>query len=555
MLDRLMQLFKTAAPVISDGAIRPRALGFSYSSDLVDSEWNGDKWHGSYGATYVDELDYETLRARSGNLFRRNIYARGILRRLVTNEINTGLELEAVPVGELIGKSDDELVTWDEDVERRFSAWASTEELVDAKKERTFSQLQALVRLEALISGDVLVVLDVHPIAGTPVIRLVLAEHVCTPLDYQPPKGRKVTYGVEVDSSGRHVGYWVRNTEELGGSAFVPATGKSGRRVAWLVYGTDRRNGDVRGEPILGLIVHSLKDVDRYRDAAVRKAVVNSLIAVFIEKTQDKVGSLPFTGGAIRKDEVAVADASGEPRNVKSAKIHPGLIVEELQVGEKIVPFSNVGTDIRFGEFEGSIINAVAWALEIPAEILTLSFSHNYSASQAALNEFRLYLERARFDFGQQFCSRVYREWFLSEVLARRIDAVDFLLARGDQRRYAEAAAWLACEWSGPIKPSTDPLKNIKAAEIAVKLGCQTPSQVARDVFGVSFRTNARKLKREFETLRELWEILGVVPQAIGPAAPAPAANPAPMGDTEDSDTTDDEEDSPKEEVTDEAAT
>ena len=53
--------------------------------------------------TQIQNIDYWTLRARSSQLFNENLYARGLLRRLITNEINTGLTPECCPDEEIIG--------------------------------------------------------------------------------------------------------------------------------------------------------------------------------------------------------------------------------------------------------------------------------------------------------------------------------------------------------------------------------------------------------------------------------------------------------------------
>src|SRR5262245_32647493 len=59
---------------------------------------NGTKFPGGFGPTEVPIPDYWTLRQRSAALFETNLYARGIIGRLVGNEINVGLHLEATPV-------------------------------------------------------------------------------------------------------------------------------------------------------------------------------------------------------------------------------------------------------------------------------------------------------------------------------------------------------------------------------------------------------------------------------------------------------------------------
>src|SRR5690606_27010734 len=118
------------------------------------------KWTNSFGPTQILWTDYWTLRARSAQLFKQNLYARGLIRRLVNNEINTGLHLEATPEEKLLGYGDDALADWTEDVENRFALWGKESTLCDHFELITFGALQETVRREALIDGDILVVLQ-----------------------------------------------------------------------------------------------------------------------------------------------------------------------------------------------------------------------------------------------------------------------------------------------------------------------------------------------------------------------------------------------------------
>ena len=92
---------------------------------------DGDKFAGGFGTTQVYLTDYWTLRQRPRQLFEDNVYARGIIRRLVTNEINTGLSLDAFPDENILGLEEDSLTEWTDDVESRFAIWAKNPELCD----------------------------------------------------------------------------------------------------------------------------------------------------------------------------------------------------------------------------------------------------------------------------------------------------------------------------------------------------------------------------------------------------------------------------------------
>jgi capsid protein len=478
------------------------AASASYTQPTYrQTDYTGEKFFGGYGHTDLHSIDYWTLRARCNELFNNNIYFKGIVRRLITNEIGTGLTPESCPDESILGFPEDSLHDWTETVETRFRLWADSPQACDWRGEQTFGELQRSARTEAIIEGDVLVVLRQKSSTGLPAVQLVPGGCVQTPYGNTRsiPRGHDVTYGVEKDAKKRVVAYWIR--QDGGQFERLPAYGvKSGRRLAWLVFGSEKRVADVRGQPPLAVVLQSLKEIDRYRDSAQRKAVINSLLALFIKKTSDKPSSLPMTGGLTRRDQAAVVDngaSANSSRKLNFGSFLPGMIAEELQEGEEPVLLGGQGTDVNLGPFEATIIQAIAWNLEIPPEILRLSFSSNYSASQAAINEFNIYLNRKRLELGECFCSPIYREWMIAKTLQGKIEAPGLLEAWRDPSRYDELAAWLAADWYGSIKPSTDMLKHAKASKMHVDEGWSTNARVARVTTGTKFSKNMQRLKKE----------------------------------------------------------
>jgi lambda family phage portal protein len=478
------------------------ALQQSAAADM--SYFDGDKFYGGFGTTQVYLTDYYTLRLRSNQLFNDNLYARGLIRRLITNEINTGLSLEAMP-GELTGMDDKQRNTWSENVESRFLLWAKNPQLCDYKEKSTFGALQRYIRQEALVGGDVLVVLRISKVTGLPQVEVIPGGSVQDPGPVKPRQGNKITHGVETDSRGRQVAFYV--TQEDGTSKRVPAFGeRSGRKVAWLVYGTDKRVDELRGQPMLALILQSLREIDRYRDASLRKAVINSMLAMFIKKTEDKQGTRPVTGGAVRKDSTTVTNSDGTARKFSIAQQMPGTVMEELQQGEEPVAFNSNTVDINFHGFEAAILAGVAWSNEIPPSTLILSFSSNYAASQGEKNEFKMYLDKSRSERAEELDEPVYQSVLLSEVLTGKISAPGLLEARRDPRKYDIVASWIASDWSGAIKPNADLRKEVAGYKALIDEGLITRSRAARELTGMKFSQVAKQLKEENKAMAEATE-------------------------------------------------
>jgi lambda family phage portal protein len=456
--------------------------------------FDGNKFFGGFGPTQMYITDYWELRAKSTQLFKENLYARGIIRRYVTNVINTGLSPEAMPEESILGLPEDSLDDWTEDVENRFHIWATRPEVCDFKKSQVFGKIQRTAKREAIVSGDVLVVLRFNSKTQMPAVQLVSGSKVQTSLQDQVAKGHKVRHGVELNADGQQVAYWVR--QDSGKFKRLPRVGRRGRRVAFLLYGTDKRMDEVRGEPILSIVLQSLREIDRYRDSAQRKAVINSMLALVVTKKDDKPGTTPLGGGALRKDTADVVQGDGTTKEYNLASQIPGVVLDELQTNEDVKGFGSEGIDVNFPPFEEAIVSAMAWAMETPPEILKLAFSSNYSASQAANNEYKIFLNKERQSMGDEFCSPVYELWMIAEVLRGIIQANGLLEAWRNPQDYETFGAWVASDWSGAIKPATDIVKMAKGMKVNVDENFYSRQRACREVSGEKLSKVIRKNKK-----------------------------------------------------------
>lgn len=466
------------------------------------SSYDGENfWGGVTGQIdEISSLDYWTLRVRSGSLFRTNTYAIGIVNRLTTNVIHKGLEPEFAPEESVIGMKEDSLVDWADEKENRYRLYGKAKDIIDAKGYRIDGELQAQIYKEAFIDGDCLVICRQLKPTGLPQIQIVSGNRVQTPPDHMMDDD--VVDGVKLDKNGKHLGYWVYQCD--GGIfdnsyTYVPAYGpKSGRRTAWLVYSPNKREDDVRGMPGLGIAIQPLNEIQKYRDSAQLKAQVNSMIVGFIERAQ-AAKSIPIDhlrNGAVDRTTVT-GDSTGETNPVGVSKILPGVWFGRLQPGEKPVPYSVHGTDVNFATFESAIVAGLSWAMEIPPEILLLSFNSNYGASQAALREFIMVLDKERGRFASQHCQNLIEEWFISELLLGKISAPGFIEALSDPMQYDVKQAWLSVEWIGSIKPSVDILKEVKSHKEMISEGWETNSHASRALTGAKFDKVIRKLEKE----------------------------------------------------------
>jgi len=472
----------------------------SYVKDIIDDVFDGDKFPGSFGYTkeYVinHAVDYFTLRRRCYQLFIENTYFQGLIKRILRNEIFTGMYPEPTPIGSVLWpnlseeEQEQEATKYADLMNINFSLYADNYDVFHYKKEMTFGEFQEAVRQEAIICGDVIIVGRINQQTGLPSWDIISGNSIETPLEYSCKQGNTITHGVERDSHGRHVAYWVKEfTDNEFKYTRIPVFGeKSGRRISWMVYGGNKLLNEVRGTPVLASALYMLRDLDRYRDAELRAAVIGSIIPFFLEKP----ANAPAGGGVINNAAINKAKGGEQPAKETPPQINmvPGMILENLKPGETVKAFNPTHPNINFKDFEKTIVSAICWGcLELPPEIGILLFSTSYSASRQGNTEYEIVLKYRAFKNAKDFTQIIYEEYQIQSALLGEIVLPGFLEIVFDPKKWKLRSAWLKCEWSAMARPSVDMSKEARAYIDLLDSLDMTHEQVSRRFTGMSFRT------------------------------------------------------------------
>ena len=299
----------------------------------------------------------------------------------------------------------------------------------------------------------------------------------------------------------------------------VPTRGeKSGRLISWMVYGSETLLDDTRGEPFLADTLYMLKELDRYRDAETRAAVINAMLAFFVERSAETAKGARPSDGLARLRPTVGTEPLAEPKDYNPfpdkklgddmRQMKPGTFFDDLDPGQKIVSPATNRPNVNYRVFEEAIISALAWTHGIPPEILMLKFGNNYSASRAANNEFEIYLSRQVKKNADSFCQNIYSAFVTQAILSGQINAPGFLKAYSDPAKWRIVSAWTQAAWLGLSRPAIDREKEVRASQLAVDNGFSTFDREAMRNSGMTIKQVLQTQKRE----RALMERMGFVP-------------------------------------------
>ena len=351
-------------------------------------------WHPNSSNADDDIVrNLETLRQRSRDVYMGSAIASGVIKTMRTNIVGSGLMLNAQVDADILGLTQEEARQWEKTTEREWQLWSGGT-WCDLERRQNFYQLQSLVVVSALLSGDVFVALPLVHRPGCPYdlrVSLIEADRICNPLDKSINPGVDVLGGVEVNRSGQTVAYYVanRNPGSIANTTQdncltwtrVEAFGKkTGRPNILQVFGDIERPSQRRGLPILAPVLREIKQLADYAQSEVNAAAISSKFTVYVKSKEERTLNLPPSmGGYSQPPEAAEKD----PRDYQ---IGDGAVVfldpdEELQFADPKRP------NAAFGEFVKSVCRQIGAALEIPYEVLIKEFTSSYSASRGALLE------------------------------------------------------------------------------------------------------------------------------------------------------------------------
>ena len=495
----------------------PRAQNSGYSEGGASHNNKSLKGYNPKKLGYKADIgaNLSTLRDRSADLAINTPVGTAAINTSTTHTVGAGLNVFPRPKFQILGISAEDARAWSRKVRAEFDLWADSKDC-DIYRKNNLYDMQSIAYQGYLTDGDSFAVFRRKPTTPdmpyTLRLQLIEGNRVSNPLTtstyatgdptgveaLNSDNGNRILNGVEIDTDGAIIAYWVSNQVpgEPGSSllttwARVEAYGKRTSIPNVLQISNDTRPEQYRGVPYLAPVIETLKQVYRYTNAELTSAIIKSYFALFFTEAVTNSGSL--------NDMLAdngVDDPTEPVVDVSEYNLGPGTL-NALPKGVDVKSVDASNAQSTFEVFSTQLIKQVGAALNQPYEVLMKNFNSSYSASRAAmLQAWEEYKLRRKW-FARDFCQPIYEVWLMEAVATGRIEAPGFF----DDPLIRKA--WCNADWFGPTMSILDPVKDMNGSTLRVENGVSTREREAAEMTGTDLEENIAQLAFEKQLMEK----------------------------------------------------
>ncbi len=517
---RIKALLGEPGDVRPQASFGPSGAHFSASNARELASWN--PVGGSADADLNPDLD--TLRSRSRDLVRNHGIAGGAIQTTVDNVVGTGPGLVPNPDYQALRKTKDWAIGWSKETKSAWRAYAETTDC-DAARSLRFRQQTEQVFRGAMINGEALALPLWLP---DPQMKFSTRFQIIESDRLSNPDGRSddehLRAGIDIDDFGAPLAYWIRKVhpgdqfgvmmlQNYGQWERIPATTEWGRLRVLHVHDKER-TGQHRGKPLLSAVLAQFRMLDHYQKTELQAAVVNAMVAAFIETPLDGATVSQLFGTSLEDKNVA------EYMAMQRQYMAPlkGAGVFQIPPGSKLSSFLPSRPNDKFAPFVEAVIRHIGTGVGLPLELLVKDFSKtNYSSARAALLEaWRFFLGRRKW-LEDCWCRPFYNLWLEEAVSNGTIDAPGF---------YENRFAYCRSKWTWPGRGWVDPVKEGQAAQIRMDNFLSTLEDECAEQ-GKDWEEVLEQAAVELQRKRELGLPL---PPTMKPSPPAGEQEEEPVG-------------------------
>lgn len=428
--------------------------------DAAKRDRRTSNWKASNRSADLELLsDADAIRARARDLVRNNAYAKGVLRALVRNVVGCGIKPE--PRIELPDGTPNERAN--KAVEKAWNQWQKS---ADVTGRLTFYEIQSLCLSETFEAGELLVRFVETGDRGRDVpfaLELVEADRLAGefifPRGINSETGNEVRRGVEIDSSGRPVAYWLYPTHpnDLNTSRW-----RAERFPAheFIHLFRQERIGQTRGISIFAPIVRWLRDLHYYVENELQASAVASCFSVAIKT---------FGAGADAGLGDSIDTSNTDTDGNQFEYLQPGG-VERLFPGEDIETINPSRPNSDAGPWINLMLRSIGVGVGLSYERLSRDYSQTtFSSNRASDLEDRREFRPMQDWLVNRLCVPVWERFMVNLMLSGTLDEFP-----DDVEFVADFNVWTAQAWQPPGWEWVDPVKEASASINAIENNLST---------------------------------------------------------------------------------
>lgn len=451
--------------------------------DRTNSHWNP----GNRSADAEVITDAAIIRGRARDLVRNNAYARGIVNALLRNVVGCGI----VPQARITDGQSQPIERLNDQVDVLFDRWAR---VADASGHLTFWEMQRLAYKEVIEAGECLIhfttIQDDRSRPCSLALEMIdadrLADDSLVTRRGAIGTGNQLRRGVEVDSLGRPVAYWIYPSHPFDiTTGYVTPQRIPADRFLHL-FKLDRI-GQTRGISLFAPIIGWLKTLGYYVDNELQASAVASCFTAVI-----KTLGGPADGGLLSGDSTATTDSDGN----SFESIQPGMVARLLP-GESVEQIDPSRPNSSAEAWISLMLRSMSVGAGLSYERMAKDYTRtNYSSARSSdledRKEFRVDQEWLQY----HMVGPVYRRFLEVAVEEERLPITAEQLVSGYDRFSAHVYQSPGWEW-------VDPVKEAEASKLALDANLTTLAeelgQRGRDLIDT-----LRQRQREKEMISEM---------------------------------------------------
>jgi lambda family phage portal protein len=427
----------------------------------------------------LTQLSAIAIRAQARQLHRNHDISRGILRTMVNNMVGPqGIGIEPQP-----RRADGTI--HEEYAAQLRTAWREFCLKPEVTGRHSMAKVQRLMALTWIRDGEAFAQELVGSVPGLThgsrvPLSLEMFEPDLVPYDYQNvfPTGGSIEQGVERDAWGKPRAFYVYKRHPAEGVGVAYGTGDLKRVPADRVHHIALldRIGQMRGVSEFASIITRLEDIKDYEESERIAAKIAAALTAYVKK----VSPDGYQG--------AQTDENGEPIS-RQLSMAPGMIIDDLQVGEEIGMIDSNRPNPNLVTFRGGQLRAIAAGVGVSYSSAAKDYNGTFSAQRQELVEQWVNYATLTDEFVGQFLQPLWDTFVrvadISGVVRKPREVSDE--SANDAMFLAQSMPWI------------DPLKEAKAYVELTRAGFASEVEVMRKR-GV----NPRDVLEQMATWRKL---------------------------------------------------